>query len=270
MRALAQTAAQVRGQFEAAAERRIAELGREFEELLKLTPSEKEWGEACKTNCDSASRLVREGSAAARIERVKAMDRVAVQIHREVDAYVQRVVSPTRFDPKSVQQSLRQVLGGTADGPPSAFGLDSGNAKSLVLVYTLRKGTRIGPGATSVALRAYASNESSFELAGVASDDMDCYGDVNVAELHSPVAGELWLFLWGQMTGANGPNMRMRIYGYDRAKFRPIWMPENVWGTFTVRVTERGFTVDGSYYREDAVRHDSYSLSEDGVYPMRQ
>jgi hypothetical protein len=37
-------------------------------------------------------------------------------------------------------------------------------------------------------------------------------------------------------------------------------------GAFTVQVTERGFTVDGSYYREGGVRHDGYFLALDGVY----
>jgi hypothetical protein len=89
---------------------------------------------------------------------------------------------------------------------------------------------------------------------------------VNAAELHSPVSSELWLLFSGQMTWANGPNVRMRIYAYDGARFRPIWMPENAWGEFTLQVTELGFTVGGSYYREHCVRYDGYSLAPDGVY----
>jgi hypothetical protein len=63
-----------------------------------------------------------------------------------------------------------------------------------------------------------------------------------------------------------GPNIRMRIYAYNGTEFRTVWAPENVWGSFTVQVTERGFRVDGDYYRELRERHDSYCLSPNEVY----
>ena len=68
------------------------------------------------------------------------------------------------------------------------------------------------------------------------------------------------------MTGANGPNNRMRIYAFDGEKFRSIWMPENVWGTFTVKVIDIGFAVEGDYYRQNRKRSDRYAVVEDGVY----
>jgi hypothetical protein len=42
--------------------------------------------------------------------------------------------------------------------------------------------------------------------------------------------------------------------------------PANAWGAFTVGLTDRGFTIDGNYYREDKRRHDVYLLAEDGIY----
>jgi hypothetical protein len=124
----------------------------------------------------------------------------------------------------------------------------------------------MGQGATSVTLRAYNAVEGHFKLADLTGDNLDGYGDVSVKELHSPVPDEMWLLVWGHMTGANGPNIRMRVYAYGGKKFRTMWMPENSWGGFTVHVTDRGFTVDGGYYREDGVRHDAYFLAPDGLY----
>lgn len=84
--------------------------------------------------------------------------------------------------------------------------------------------------------------------------------------LPAPNSGGLWLLLRGQMTGANGPNVRMRVYAYDGAKLRTVWMPENSWGAFAVRVTEQGFAVDGDYYRTGHPRHDRYVVTDDGLY----
>ena len=111
----------------------------------------------------------------------------------------------------------------------------------------------LGPRATSVTLRAYNLAGGRFELADLTGDNLDGYGSVSVKELHSPVS--MPLLVWGQMTGANGPNIRMRVYTYDGKKFRTVWMPENSWGNFTIHVTAHGFTVGGEYYREDHARH---------------
>jgi len=70
------------------------------------------------------------------------------------------------------------------------------------------------------------------------------------------------------MTGANGPNNRMRIYSLDGSKFRLLWMPEDIWGTFTARPTAAGFVVEGDYYRESRRRRDQYSISKHGVSLM--
>ena len=64
----------------------------------------------------------------------------------------------------------------------------------------------------------------------------------------------------------SGPNIRMRVYAYDGRKFRTMWMPANVWGTFTISLTESGFKVSGPYYHENKERHDTYTVAPDGLY----
>jgi len=39
------------------------------------------------------------------------------------------------------------------------------------------------------------------------------------------VPDETWLLVWGQATGANGPNIKMGVYAYDGKKFRTTWCP---------------------------------------------
>lgn len=115
-------------------------------------------------------------------------------------------------------------------------------------------------------LRAYKVSGGRFILAAVTGNNMDGYGSVAVRKLHSPKQGELWLLLWGNMTGANGPNVRMRVFAADGKEFRPVWMPENSWGAFKVTITPSGFTVVGEYYQETKVRRDAYFVAEDGLY----
>jgi hypothetical protein len=255
------------GQLESETANRVASLGEKFGELLELTDIEKQWIEACShVSCQSAGPGIREESERAGVERDKAMDAVASQIHGEIDGYIARAVRPDHFDPGAVTQALKRILGKTAWGPTSAFLISVNRTPFWVVAYTLAKGGRMGGGATSVTVRAYAAAQGNFRLVAATGGDMDGYGDVSLVELHSPIPGEMWVLLSGYMTGANGPNNQMRVYAYDGTKFRTVWGPENAWGTFTVRATDRGFTVDGPYYREDEVRHDLFFLAEDGVH----
>jgi len=257
----------MRQQLASETEERITNLSKKFEELLVLTPSEKELGAACAVNCANATPQIRDQSRRDGANREAAMDYVISQIHGEVDAYLARAVDPNHFDGKSVEQGLKQVLAHAFyDNPPSAFVLNSEKGPSLIVVYALGKGTLMGQGGTSVTLRAYNAAQGRFKLADLTGDNLDGYGDVSVKKLHSPVPDEMWMLVWGHMTGANGPNIRMRVYAYGGKKFRTMWMPENSWGGFTVHVTDHSFTVDGGYYREDGVRHDAYFLAPDGLY----
>jgi hypothetical protein len=240
-----QTAEQTRQPIAAETEHRITNLSKRFDELIVSKPGES-----------------REAAA----KRVAAMDEVASQIHGEVDAYLARVVDPNRADRQRIEQDLHRILAHLCDTPPSVFVLDTAKSRSWVAAYGLRKGALVGEHATSVTLRAYSVTDRGVRLAAFTGDDLDGYANLAVQELHSPVPDEVWLLVWGQMTGANGPNIRMRIYACDGKKFRTVWMPENIWGTFTVRVTDQGFTVDGEYYREAKARHDAYQLAPDGLY----
>lgn len=128
----------------------------------------------------------------------------------------------------------------------------------------------MGSGGTAVTLRVYHVRGGRFRLANIAGKNMDGYGRVTVKELHSPKQGEVWLLLWGYMTGANGPNVRMRVVACDGKQFRDVWMPENSWGAFKVNVTANGFTVEGEYYREGGLRRDAYFIAEDGLYKQHR
>jgi hypothetical protein len=251
----------------AAAKERIAMLSKQFDELLVLTPKEKELIAACGVNC---TRQVQEELRTNAIGRTTAVDNVISHIHSEVDAYLFSIVDPKQqidLERKQAEQGLNQILP-KVDATPSVFALDSDKDSSLILAYLLHKGTLMGSGSTSVMLRAYRMTDSGVALSDFAGSDLDGYGRVSVKELHSPIPDEAWLLVWGYMTGANGPNVRMRVYAYNGTKFRTMWMPENAWATFTIEVTDDGFTIDGDYYRQNKERHDRYFLSPDGLYLM--
>ena len=196
------------------------------------------------------------------------MDAVASQVHAEVDNYVTSFVDPKdlQLNRESLELSLSRILAPATDRPPMVFVLDAPMGRSLIVVYALHKGVMMGPHATSVTLRAYKAAGGRLELANLAGEDMDGYVDVSVKALPSPVPGEEWLLLWGQMSGANGPNMRLRAYAYSGAKFRTIWMPANFWGDLTVNVSAAGFTLDCSSYRDNRQRHEAYTVAPDGLY----
>ena len=95
---------------------------------------------------------------------------------------------------------------------------------------------------------------------------MEGYSNLDIRYLPSPTPKEEWFLLKGLAAGANGPNTRMRVYSFDGKTYKLRWLPENAWGRFTIKVSNSGFNVDGYYYRDGRVRHDSYQLSEDGLY----
>jgi len=124
----------------------------------------------------------------------------------------------------------------------------------------------MGPGATSVVLRAYRATDKGLRVGDAAGADMNGYASVSVKQLASPMPGETWLLVWGQATGANGPNIRMRGYAFDGKKFRTVWMPANEWGNFTIHIDPNGFTIDGESYRSSKKRHDVFVVASDGFY----
>ncbi|MBS1826030.1 MAG: hypothetical protein JST93_11970 [Acidobacteria bacterium] len=187
-----------------------------------------------------------------------------------VDTFV-GTLNPEGVQPQSVERTLKNILSRAlypGQSPAVYVTEHPKNGRFLMAVYTLDRGF-MGQGGTAVILRVYQASGGRFILANVAGNNMDGYGNVTVKQLHSPTRGEAWLLLWGYMTGANGPNMRMRVFACDGRAFRSVWMPENVWGSFRVNVTATGFAVEGEYYRERNVRRDAYSVAEDGIYRAR-
>jgi hypothetical protein len=200
-----------------------------------------------------------------------AMDVVMAQIHAEVEGFVLRTADTRQADLNKgrVAQGLEQILPNTGL-TRAVFVLNSGNHRSLIVVYVLLRGHIQTPNGTSVAIRAYNEttignspsglSRTGLRLADAAGEDMNGYAVRELMELHAPAAGKLWLLLSGGAMGANGPNTRMRIYRYDGETFKPAWMPENIWGAFDVSVTVDGFNVVGNYYRQDRKRRDGYVI----------
>lgn len=215
---------------------------------------------------------IREGD-----EMMSAMDRMTASIHAEVDSFIRRIVDAEsgHLDIDRLQSRLREVLP-QSDEPRSVYEGHSPSGRYLIAAYAIYKGGQMGSGATSVTLRAYTGGGRNVKLADVTGGNMDGYARITVQEVHpsvsnpvAPSTGETYLLLSGYMTGANGPNNRMRLYAYDGKRFRPIWMPEDVWGDFKVETTKTGFVIQGDYYRESRTRHDEYTLLNDGVMLSR-
>lgn len=196
------------------------------------------------------------------------MDAVTDQIHAEVDRYVTRTADGKKEDwnRTAVEIGLRQVLQSTSDLPATTFVCNSGEARGLVVAYSLSKGGWMGEGSTSFMLRAYGTQGGQMQLLSSTGSDMDGYSGLSILKLHPRAAEQDWFVVSGYMTGANGPNERMRAYAYRDGKFKTIWMPANAWGEFRLRATELGFILDGEYYKSSQKRHEVYVLAEDGLY----
>ena len=263
--AFSQTKDRSATELESETEARVASLFKRFGELLQPTAVERQLTEACKTDCAKAGPQPQDASARAAAEGLKAMNAVASQIHAQIDTYIARAVHPSHVDPREVTRHLKQILGSAEDDLPSAFVINGDNGPSLIVAYNLLKGGLMGVGGTSVTLRAYVARQGAFRLVAATGKDMDGYVGVSFIKLNSTGPNELWLLLSGLLSGANGHNNRMRLYSYAQAEFRTVWAPENAWGDFTVRVTEKGFTINGAYARETRRRHDLYFVEEDGV-----
>jgi len=239
----------------------ILALNRQFEELRQATPEEKELQAACAKNCTEVS--VQLDALSAR--RLAAMEEVAAKIEQQVDSYVVGAVSPklTQNDCNRLVSDLTQILGDIAVGPPNAFCVDRTKSRALVLVYAISGGTAIN---SYTVVRSYKASLRGLVADAITGNDLNGYGNLSVVQLHSPVPEELWLLIWGQAMGANGPNMRMRVYAYGTNGFRTMWMPANVWCNFDVTPTTDGFRIDGTYYRQDSERHEIYQVTPDGLY----
>jgi hypothetical protein len=209
-----------------------------------------------------------------------AMDAVLSQIHADVEAFVLRTADTGQADLNraNVARGLEEIL--PKSGLPRAvFVIGSGSRRSLIVAYALLRGHIQTPNGTSVAVRAYNETTSrmapsgrtatGLRLADAAGQDMNGYAGLEIVEVRAqsrrapPVAERLFLLVSGRAMGANGPNTRMRLYEYDGERFSPLWMPENIWGAFSVKATVDGFNVEGEYYRSDKKRRDGYVVYDD-------
>jgi len=245
------------------AARDLAGLNARFHTLLAPTPLDLQLREACARNCSAPG--IQEALKQSWAEKSTAMDEVVSKMHRRIDQYIIATTDAAHPVSDSLKRALKEVLPKPVDGEPAAFVVKSGGQSSLIVAYTLRKGDSTGERATSVTIRAYTATPQGLELTDTTGENLDGYSRIAIQVLHPPVKDEFWVLVWGYLTGANGPNLRMRVYAYDARKFRTMWMPANVWGEFNVKVTDYGFTVQGPYYRRPGERRDSYYLFADGL-----
>lgn len=263
----AQTGYQSSDRLKTETERNVVSLSAKLKEVNQPTALDAELESQCKVNC-SDSKLQTQ-MAGLNAQRLRASNEFVAQIHQSVDAYMVGTLNGhvVGISTHRVAQDLKQILGKTAVAEPAAFLLESPHGSTLAVFYAIGAGTAI---TSSTTLRAYDVSGNQVKLAGATGSDMDGYGNLWVKRLQSSeMTDELWLLVGGQAFGANGPNIRMRIYAYDGETFATRWMPANVWGTFTVMLTEGGFRIDGQYYQGDKDRHDAYLIGKDGLYLCR-
>jgi hypothetical protein len=204
-----------------------------------------------------------------------ALNAIAADIHREVDARIRRDFASTsraRLDAAVVANRLQQILADATENAPVVFAGGPADHRHMIVAYCLCNGRLMGANATSVTVRAYNQTARGLAFADSTGENMNGFADLIIKEVRAPAPDPgapppraTFVLLSGYMTGANGPANRMRIYAFDGQRFRPVWMPEDMWGRFDVQVSADRFTVDGDYYRQDRKRHDTYAVSEDGV-----
>lgn len=215
-------------------------------------------------------------------------NRVVALIWRTVDEYLSTAVDPTHVDANSVLDDLKRILAPLGEDAQSLFvsvwkpdegdgvrsSTDADGKPSPARALIVGGEIDVPFMRSSITLRAYKVAGRHFMLMDATGEELTDYSLVSTRELRADGATRsstkaAWFLMWGQMIGANGPNIRMRAYAYDGRRFRPVWMPADEWGSWTITVTARGFVVDGDYYRSDTRRHDEYVLDDDGVTLIR-
>lgn len=250
----------------------VRSLARQFPAILAPTPLESQLHAQCAVNCTAVADPQKRLTVAQELENIEAstqarLARVGAEIQRCVDDYVMSLpAAPDQgLDRKFVASELSRILSGVADPPPKAFVLSSDQGRSILIFDNVQNGT-VGSTSSYAALTAFNVAGQRLVKSDSTGGDMDGYGRIDLKQLNSPVQGEIWLLFSGYMTGANGPNCRMRIFAYDGKRFRTVWAPTNIWGSFTTQVTRDGFAVRGQYYQSTRSRNDRYQLSPDGLY----
>jgi hypothetical protein len=255
-------------------ERKVRDLASRFAEILTPTPLESQLQARCAVNCSAAMDSQKGLTVAKELENIEArkrsdLARVGAEIQGSVNAFIVSSVSASdeTINRMLVIENLSHILSGVTDPPPMAFVLASPQIRALLIFDNIQNGT-VGSESSYAALTAFKVDGPKLILSDSTGGDMDGYGRMEVMELNSPVQGEIWLLVSGYMTGANGPNCRMRVFAYDGKKFRTAWSRANVWGTFTTHVTRNGFEVSGDYYQSNQHRFERYQLTADGLYEV--
>ncbi|MEQ1907672.1 MAG: hypothetical protein ABMA15_02570 [Vicinamibacterales bacterium] len=282
---------------------RVATLAKELAAAGTKTDLQERFQQACSfvdVNGAEAAREVEHRCEEARRQGIQALamkesdrqeatgNRVLARIWRTVDEYVSTAVDPKQVDANSVFDDLKRILDPLGEDAQSLFvsvwkheesdgarsSTDANRKPSPARALIVGGEIHAPFMRSSVTLRAYNVAGRHFMLMDVTGEELTDYSDVSTRELRANGATlsstkAAWFLMWGQMIGANGPNIRMRAYAYNGTRFRPVWVPEDEWGYWTVTVTATGFVVDGNYYHSDKVRHDEYVLGDGGVTLIR-
>lgn len=259
----------------------VTELNARFKQILVTTPREKRLQEMCNVDCTAVVDAKSGATVSQELDQINAADlavlnRTEAAIRHCIRRYVEKSVRGDDFKGSraAMMQGLKTILPGDLGKPPLSFVLNSPSGRSLIVFYAFGTGVMAGTYASGTVLDAFHVDAKGLSFVDSTGSDMNGYVGIKVKELPSPVKGQFWLLLSGQLAGANGPNTRMRIYAFDGKHFKTRWMPANIWGDFDTRVTDRGFVVTGTYYygarkrpNEPATRDDTYVVTPDGVYP---
>lgn len=254
------------------AERSVRSLAKQFPEIFAPTPLESQLQAKCHVNCTALVDSQKGLTVSQELDNIWAskqakLDGVAAEIQRCANTYIMslRATSDQGLDRKFVASQLSHVLSGIADQPPDAFVLTSRQHRALLIFDNVLTGS-MGRSSSYAALTAFNVGGRRLTESDSTGKDMDGYGGIDVKELPSPVQSEIWLLVSGYVIGANGSNCRMRVYAYDGERFRTVWVPADIWGSFETQVTRGGFVVRGEYYRATQNRCDDFQLTPEGTY----
>jgi hypothetical protein len=194
---------------------------------------------------------------------------VYAKSHADVDRYVERSWTPSRpvSSNSGLANGVKAVAGSALDMRPAVYTIGPKDLAFLVVCYSLYDWKKMGPGTSSFTLRVYGMRRNRVELLDETGSDFAGYSRISVARLDSP--DSVSFLVSGYLTGANGPNNRMRLYTVRNGKFRTIWIPADIWGEFSANVSGDRFSITGSNYPDDAKRHEEYVVIQDGVVLSR-
>lgn len=190
------------------------------------------------------------------------LDALTQSLRQEIDRYINITVKPDA-NSAEVQASLRRLLADHSPHPdygdlPFTRMADLREGRALLAAYTIVR----PPHHDIASIRGYRAGAQGLQLVATEGGDFEGYG-MHKKEISSPLAGELWLFAWGQAHTFNGTKVRFRIYSFDGEQFRTVWSPDDM---FNARVTFRdnGFSIDHHVRQAPYDLHDEYVITADG------